>query len=314
MAARGDHRRPSTGGKSRMTGTIARKGIILAGGSGTRLHPATLAVSKQLMPVYDKPMIYYPLCTLMLAGIREILVISTSEDLPRFRQLLGDGGQWGLKLDYAVQPAPEGLAQAFLIGADFIGESPCALVLGDNLFYGHDFPQLLAGAMARQDGATIFAYHVQDPQRYGVVEFDGNGNALRIDEKPSLPKSSYAVTGLYFYDSRVVDLARQICPSARNELEITDLNQAYLDLGCLKVEIMGRGHAWLDTGTHDSLLEASQFIATLERRQGLKVACPEEVAFRKQWISAAQLQALAQPLLKSGYGQYLMNLLTRLPN
>ncbi|MDF2864568.1 MAG: glucose-phosphate thymidylyltransferase [Achromobacter mucicolens] len=297
-----------------MTATGARKGIILAGGSGTRLHPATLAVSKQLMPVYDKPMIYYPLTTLMLAGIREILIISTPDDLPRFRQLLGDGGQWGLSLEYAVQPAPEGLAQAFLIGADFIGQAPCALVLGDNLFYGHDFHQLLAGAMARQAGATIFAYHVQDPQRYGVVEFDAHGNALRIEEKPASPKSNYAVTGLYFYDNRVIDLARQIRLSARNELEITDVNQAYLELGALNVEIMGRGHAWLDTGTHDSLLDASQFIATLERRQGLKVACPEEIAFRKRWIDAAQLETLARPLVKSGYGQYLMNLLTRLPH
>lgn len=297
-----------------MTATGARKGIILAGGSGTRLHPATLAVSKQLMPVYDKPMIYYPLTTLMLAGIREILIISTPDDLPRFRQLLGDGGQWGLSLEYAVQPAPEGLAQAFLIGADFIGQAPCALVLGDNLFYGHDFHQLLAGAIARQAGATIFAYHVQDPQRYGVVEFDAHGNALRIEEKPASPKSNYAVTGLYFYDNRVIDLARQIRPSARNELEITDVNQAYLELGALNVEIMGRGHAWLDTGTHDSLLDASQFIATLERRQGLKVACPEEIAFRKRWIDAAQLETLARPLVKSGYGQYLMNLLTRLPH
>lgn len=297
-----------------MTATGARKGIILAGGSGTRLHPATLAVSKQLMPVYDKPMIYYPLTTLMLAGIREILIISTPDDLPRFRQLLGEGGQWGLSLEYAVQPAPEGLAQAFLIGADFIGQAPCALVLGDNLFYGHDFHQLLADAMTRQAGATIFAYHVQDPQRYGVVEFDAHGNALRIEEKPASPKSNYAVTGLYFYDNRVIDLARQIRPSARNELEITDVNQAYLELGALNVEIMGRGHAWLDTGTHDSLLDASQFIATLERRQGLKVACPEEIAFRKRWIDAAQLEALARPLVKSGYGQYLMNLLTRLPH
>lgn len=297
-----------------MTATGTRKGIILAGGSGTRLHPATLAVSKQLMPVYDKPMIYYPLTTLMLAGIRQILIISTPDDLPRFRQLLGDGGQWGLSLEYAVQPAPEGLAQAFLIGADFIGQAPCALVLGDNLFYGHDFHQLLAGAMAREAGATIFAYHVQDPQRYGVVEFDAHGNALRIEEKPASPKSNYAVTGLYFYDNRVIDLARQIRPSARNELEITDVNQAYLELGALNVEIMGRGHAWLDTGTHDSLLDASQFIATLERRQGLKVACPEEIAFRKRWIDAAQLEALARPLVKSGYGQYLMNLLTRLPH
>ena len=297
-----------------MTATGARKGIILAGGSGTRLHPATLAVSKQLMPVYDKPMIYYPQTTLMLAGIREILIISTPDDLLRFRQLLGDGGQWGLSLEYAVQPAPEGLAQAFLIGADFIGQAPCALVLGDNLFYGHDFHQLLAGAMARQAGATIFAYHVQDPQRYGVVEFDAHGNALRIEKKPASPKSNYAVTGLYFYDNRVIDLARQIRPSARNELEITDVNQAYLELGALNVEIMGRGHAWLDTGTHDSLLDASQFIATLERRQGLKVACPEEIAFRKRWIDAAQLETLARPLVKSGYGQYLMNLITRLPH
>jgi glucose-1-phosphate thymidylyltransferase len=297
-----------------MTATGARKGIILAGGSGTRLHPATLAVSKQLMPVYDKPMNYYPLTTLMLAGIREILIISTPDDLPRFRQLLGDGGQWGLSLEYAVQPAPEGLAQAFLIGADFIGQAPCALVLGDNLFYGHEFHQLLAGAKEPQAGATIFAYHVQDPQRYGVVEFDAHGNALRIEEKPASPKSNYAVTGLYFYDNRVIDLARQIRPSARNELEITDVNQAYLELGALNVEIMGRGHAWLDTGTHDSLLDASQFIATLERRQGLKVACPEEIAFRKRWIDAAQLEALARPLVKSGYGQYLMNLLTRLPH
>ncbi|WP_312539806.1 glucose-1-phosphate thymidylyltransferase RfbA [Achromobacter mucicolens] len=297
-----------------MTAAGARKGIILAGGSGTRLHPATLAVSKQLIPVYDKPMIYYPLSTLMLAGIREILVISTPEDFPRFQQLLGDGRQWGLSLQYAVQPAPEGLAQAFLIGADFIGQSPCALVLGDNLFYGHDFPQLLAGAMARQTGATVFAYHVQDPQRYGVVEFDAQGNALRIEEKPASPKSNYAVTGLYFYDNRVIELARRIRPSARDELEITDLNQAYLDLGALNVEIMGRGHAWLDTGTHDSLLDASQFIATLERRQGLKVACPEEIAFRKHWIDAAQLEALARPLVKSGYGQYLMNLLTQVPH
>ncbi|WZB74077.1 glucose-1-phosphate thymidylyltransferase RfbA [Achromobacter insuavis] len=296
-----------------MSASAPRKGIILAGGSGTRLHPATLAISKQLMPVYDKPMIYYPLSTLMLAGIRDILVIATPDDAPRFAHLLGDGSRWGLNLRYAVQPSPDGLAQAFLIGADFIGDAPCALVLGDNLFYGHDLPQLLAQADARRQGATVFAYHVQDPQRYGVVQFDGRGQALRIEEKPAVPQSSYAVTGLYFYDNQVVALARDIRPSARNELEITDLNQAYLDQGRLHVEIMGRGHAWLDTGTHDSLLEASQFIATLERRQGLKVACPEEIAFRKQWIDAAQLEALARPLQKSGYGDYLMSLLKRLP-
>lgn len=294
-----------------MTSLAPRKGIILAGGSGTRLHPATLAISKQLMPVYDKPMIYYPLSTLMLAGIRDILVIATPDDAPRFAHLLGDGGRWGLNLQYAVQPSPDGLAQAFLIGAGFIGNTPSALVLGDNLFYGHDLPQLLARADARREGATVFAYHVQDPQRYGVVQFDAAGQALRIDEKPAAPQSSYAVTGLYFYDGQVVDLAREIRPSARNELEITDLNQAYLRQGKLKVEIMGRGHAWLDTGTHDSLLEAGQFIATLERRQGLKVACPEEIAFRKQWIDATQLEALARPLQKSGYGDYLMSLLKR---
>lgn len=297
-----------------MSASAPRKGIILAGGSGTRLHPATLAISKQLMPVYDKPMIYYPLSTLMLAGIRDILVIATPDDAPRFVHLLGDGSRWGLNLRYAVQPSPDGLAQAFLIGADFIGDAPCALVLGDNLFYAHDLLQLLAQADARRQGATVFAYHVQDPQRYGVVQFDGRGQALRIEEKPAVPQSSYAVTGLYFYDNQVVALARDIRPSARNELEITDLNQAYLDQGRLHVEIMGRGHAWLDTGTHDSLLEASQFIATLERRQGLKVACPEEIAFRKQWIDAAQLEALARPLQKSGYGDYLMSLLKRLPS
>lgn len=296
-----------------MSASAPRKGIILAGGSGTRLHPATLVISKQLMPVYDKPMIYYPLSTLMLAGIRDILVIATPDDAPRFAHLLGDGSRWGLNLRYAVQPSPDGLAQAFLIGADFIGDAPCALVLGDNLFYGHDLPQLLGLADARRQGATVFAYHVQDPQRYGVVQFDARGQALRIEEKPAVPQSSYAVTGLYFYDNQVVALARDIRPSARNELEITDLNQAYLDQGRLHVEIMGRGHAWLDTGTHDSLLEASQFIATLERRQGLKVACPEEIAFRKQWIDGAQLEALARPLQKSGYGDYLMSLLKRLP-
>ena len=294
-----------------MTSLAPRKGIILAGGSGTRLHPATLAISKQLMPVYDKPMIYYPLSTLMLAGIRDILVIATPDDAPRFAHLLGDGGRWGLNLQYAVQPSPDGLAQAFLIGAGFIGNTPCALVLGDNLFYGHDLPQVLARPHARREGATVFAYHVQDPQRYGVVQFDAAGQALRIEEKPAVPQSSYAVTGLYFYDGQVVDLARGIRPSARNELEITDLNQLYLRQGRLNVEIMGRGHAWLDTGTHDSLLEASQFIATLEPRQGLKVACPEEIAFRKQWIDATQLEALARPLQKSGYGDYLMSLLKR---
>ncbi|NMU90057.1 glucose-1-phosphate thymidylyltransferase RfbA [Achromobacter ruhlandii] len=296
-----------------MSPTVPRKGIILAGGSGTRLHPATLALSKQLMPVYDKPMIYYPLSTLMLAGIREILIITTPDDAPRFAHLLGDGSRWGLSLRYAVQPSPDGLAQAFLIGADFIGGAPCALILGDNLFSGHDLPQLLARADARPAGAPVFAYHVQDPQRYGLVQFDAAGRAQRIDEKPALPQSSYAVTGLYFYDEQVVEMARHIRPSSRNELEITDLNQAYLQQGRLKVEIMGRGHAWLDTGTHDSLLEASQFIATLERRQGLKVACPEEIAFRKQWIDAGQLEALARPLQKSGYGDYLMSLLKRLP-
>ena len=287
----------------------ARKGIILAGGSGTRLHPATLAISKQLLPVYDKPMVYYPLSTLMLAGMRDVLVISTPQDTPRFQQLLGDGAQWGMNLQYAVQPSPDGLAQAFIIGEHFIGNAPSALVLGDNIYYGHDFQGLLRAADGQAQGATVFAYHVNDPERYGVVDFDAQGRARSIEEKPKVPKSNYAVTGLYFYDNQVVELAKGLHPSPRGELEITDLNRLYLERGQLSVEIMGRGYAWLDTGTHDSLLEASQFIATLEHRQGLKIACPEEIAWRHGWIDSAQLEKLAQPLAKNGYGQYLLRLL-----
>ncbi|KFE51449.1 glucose-1-phosphate thymidylyltransferase RfbA [Pseudomonas syringae] len=286
-----------------------RKGIILAGGSGIRLHPSTLAVSKQLLPVYDKPMIYYPLTTLMLAGMRDILIISTPLDTPRFTQLLGDGSQWGINISYAVQDSPDGLAQAFLISEDFIDNGLSALVLGDNIYHGHNFHELLNSATSRQQGASVFAYHVNDPERYGVVEFNTEGKAIALEEKPLNPSSNYAVTGLYFYDSQVIDIAKSIKPSHRGELEITDVNRIYLEQGDLSVEIMGRGYAWLDTGTQDSLLEAGNFIASLERRQGLKVACPEEIAFRQKWISAEQLETLAAPLLKNAYGQYLQLIL-----
>ena len=288
-----------------------RKGIILAGGSGTRLHPMTLATSKQLLPVYDKPMIYFPLATMMLAGLHDVLIITTPHDAPQFHSLLGDGSQWGMNLQFAVQPSPDGLAQAFIIGREFVGNSPSALVLGDNIFHGHDLQPLLQNACNREKGATVFSYHVHDPERYGVVEFDAEQRAISIEEKPSEPKSNYAVTGLYFYDENVCDIAAQVQPSARGELEITDVNQHYLDEGQLHVELMGRGFAWLDTGTHDSLLEAGSFIATLQKRQGLQVACPEEIAYRNGWIDAEQVLRLAKPLAKNGYGQYLLNLVQR---